>query len=180
MDKRIEKSRSALKGAVLELASRREFSSITIADIVRQADIGYPTFFRHYASKEELLADTSDSMVAELIEIILPALLEGDTAAASSRICEYVHERRSLCRALLTSSAEGSVRRQLMQRASEQADALEAAQPSGLPAGLALNYTVGAMLSLMAWWLEQGEAITSAEMGQLVDRLVMRPVHSPP
>ncbi len=179
MDKRIEKTRMALKAAVLELSARQEFSAVTVADIVREAGVGYPTFFRHYESKEDLLADTSGDLVNELMEIILPPILAGDTAEASSRLCMYVHERRSFCRALLATSAEGSVRRQLLHRAEEHRVAVEQARPTGLPSGLALDYTVGAMLSMMSWWMEQGADISPEQMGQLVDRLVMRPVHGP-
>lgn len=54
-DRRLRKTNLALKKSLDSLLSEREFSLISVQDIVNQADIGRATFYRHYTDKYSLL-----------------------------------------------------------------------------------------------------------------------------
>ncbi|HID34763.1 MAG TPA: TetR family transcriptional regulator [Anaerolineae bacterium] len=44
----------------------KDFESIAIRDITQRAHGGYATFFRHYTSKEDLIADAFQESVSHL------------------------------------------------------------------------------------------------------------------
>src|SRR5690606_24280240 len=96
-DQRIVRTRAALAQAVIAIAAERDFGEVTIAEIAERAGIGYATFFRHYRDKEELLADVADSLVSELLLVIVPTLMVDDTARASRELCAFVDARRPIC-----------------------------------------------------------------------------------
>jgi len=62
VDRRIRKTRTALKDAVLALASQRNLDEISVQDIVDQADVSRATFYSHYKSKEDLVTEALDSL----------------------------------------------------------------------------------------------------------------------
>ncbi|MGE7843685.1 TetR/AcrR family transcriptional regulator [Lysinibacillus sp. NPDC093712] len=55
MDRRILKSQSAIKKAVIELMSEKVFDQITVQNIVDRADVSRKTFYLHYLDKFDLL-----------------------------------------------------------------------------------------------------------------------------
>lgn len=68
MDRRINKSKNALKHALLTLMKDREFKSISITEIVKLADLNRGTFYKHYQYKEDLLNDVIHDVISDLIE----------------------------------------------------------------------------------------------------------------
>ncbi|MGV8839761.1 MAG: TetR/AcrR family transcriptional regulator [Bauldia sp.] len=176
VDERIRRTRAALAEAVLALASERDFAGVTVADITRRAGIGYATFFRHYPGKDELLADVADLLVAELMSVLLPALLAEDTAGAALTICRFIDARRPISRSLLAGGAEARVRGELLRRATAMSLALDIPQPPGLPVSLVVGHGVTAMAGLLAWWLDQGDDMPAETMAGIIDRLVLTPI----
>ncbi len=54
MDRRRRKSREAIFAAFSELLSKKNFSQITVGEIIEQADIGRATFYSHFETKDYL------------------------------------------------------------------------------------------------------------------------------
>lgn len=68
VDRRINKSKNALKKALLQLMKEKDFKSITITEIVNLADLNRGTFYKHYSYKEDLLDDVIHDVIADLIQ----------------------------------------------------------------------------------------------------------------
>jgi AcrR family transcriptional regulator len=67
MDRRVYRSKQALKASLLEWMSRKPFESITITDIVKLADVNRSTFYKHYVYREDLLNEILKDVMADLI-----------------------------------------------------------------------------------------------------------------
>lgn len=182
-DPRVTKTRAALAQAVLALASEKPFADVTITEIAERAGVGYASFFRHYKDKDALLTAVADTMVDDLVAIIMPAMLEEDTLAASIAICAYAGAHRSITTALLSGGAETMVRHHIVARSIEYSRLQTGlrtpnALPPAIPPELVVTHCVAATLGLLSWWLEQGEGLSADAMGDLVNRLVMAPVRA--
>ncbi|AQQ52189.1 TetR/AcrR family transcriptional regulator C-terminal domain-containing protein [Planococcus lenghuensis] len=66
-DRRIRKSKAALKEALLTLLLQDELKDISVTSIVEQADLNRGTFYKHYQVKEELLAEIIRDAEADLV-----------------------------------------------------------------------------------------------------------------
>ena len=73
-DRRIEKTRTAIREAFFSLVKERDMSKITITEIARRANINRKTFYLHYDSTEAIL----DEFCKELIKKLLPILEKND------------------------------------------------------------------------------------------------------
>lgn len=64
-DRRIRKTKKAIREALLTLMLEKGFDAITINDIAEEADINRGTFYLHYADKFELLGVIEDDIIAQ-------------------------------------------------------------------------------------------------------------------
>ncbi|GLY33137.1 TetR family transcriptional regulator [Kineosporia sp. NBRC 101731] len=91
-------SRAFTVEAALRLFAEHGYENVTVADICTAADIAPRTFFRYFATKEELLAEPARVMAARIREIFAVAPLELDDAAVLSLalrdLGDYVLEHR--------------------------------------------------------------------------------------
>ncbi|MGE7904881.1 TetR/AcrR family transcriptional regulator [Peribacillus sp. NPDC094092] len=67
IDRRIRKSKLALKDSLISLMQHKDFREISITDIVERADLNRGTFYKHYQYKEELLEEVMEDVIADLI-----------------------------------------------------------------------------------------------------------------
>lgn len=174
-DARIVKSRRALQTALLELVAEMPFEDLTVAAITTRAHVGYATFFRHYPSREALLAEIADDLIGQLVVLIAPLVASRDTGAAANALAVFVDTRRSLCRGLLVGAGE-AMRRDITGRAVAAAGSAEAPTPSWLPRDLGIIHTVAATLTILQWWLEQDRPQTAASVADILEKLVFAPI----
>ena len=64
-DRRIRKTKSAIKSSFIELLNEKELEKITIQDIANRADINRGTFYLHYEDKYLLLSDMDDEFISQ-------------------------------------------------------------------------------------------------------------------
>jgi AcrR family transcriptional regulator len=69
-DRRVQRTRKALRTALLELTKEKEYDSISIEDITERADVGRATFYLHYKDKEDLLLEQFSEMANETVQLI--------------------------------------------------------------------------------------------------------------
>ena len=179
-DRRVRRTRAALAQALLDLASERSFERLTVRELAERADVGYATFFRHYASKEALLLDVLGGIVGELADLLQPTAEEGRLEEAGRQLFEYVAAHEASLRLLFAAQRGTAVEREV--RAAVEARVLSSRgfrPPADVPAEVAAHHLAVASLALVAWWLEHGMPHAPERMGQIYARLVVGPTRGP-
>lgn len=167
-DRRVRRTRRLLGEALLELIQSKNFDAITIRDITEQADIGYATFFRHYESKEELLAEQLEQIIRQLEDVAREG--SGDYFQREGQLFfDHVAAKEKLYRGLLGDHVHVQVvrrmRESLVEVVKPHMAAHEEAGHVRVPLDIAANHVAAATLELAAWWLEKGMPYSPAEMG---------------
>ncbi len=68
MDRRQRKTREAIFGAFTELLSEKDFSHITVGEIIDKADVGRATFYSHFETKDFLLKDFCEELFCHIFD----------------------------------------------------------------------------------------------------------------
>jgi AcrR family transcriptional regulator len=169
--------------ALIALTLEKNYKEITIQDITDRGDVGYRTFFRHYADKDELLKDVLASTMRELRELIGPPTPDmfarpgagGLELTYGVMLFEHIQQHSDLYRVLLRS--ERSVIESLIAFAIEEFKAnFEPLTQTDIPADIVAHHLVSATFALARWWLDHEMPHSPAQMGEYHARLIVRPI----
>src|SRR4030095_11916314 len=125
---------------------------ILIKEITAVAGLSYPTFFRRYASKTELLEDIATAEVRRLLSLCEAAMTARNSAYSANDLCDYVQNHRKLWTALLNGGAANAMRQEFMKIAKEIADARPRVNP-WLPMDLGVPFVTSGIFEILAWWM---------------------------
>lgn len=170
MDRRMRKTRRAIREALQSLLQSNAIEQITIKDIAAEADIGYTTFFRHFQTKEASLADLADSEAAELLDYSFPLLEAEDSRASCVALCRHVEAKRRVWSALLTSGAASFVREALAAHTVEKSKDWPDKR-TWLPAGVGTTLIIGLTIEVLTWWLTHAPQFSADQVAEIMDRL---------
>lgn len=69
-DLRIIKTRRTIRNALVDLMSEKELSAVTISELSARAEINRKTFYRHYRTISDVVAELENEILSEFSEII--------------------------------------------------------------------------------------------------------------
>jgi AcrR family transcriptional regulator len=84
-ERKKERTRDAIRDAAHDLFVERGFAGTTVDDIAAAADVSPRTFFRYFASKEEVLFSSFDETL-EILQAFLHSRPAGESVAESLRV----------------------------------------------------------------------------------------------
>lgn len=68
MDRRQRKTRESIFKAFIELLSKKDFTQITVGEIIEQADVGRATFYAHFETKDFLLKELCAELFCHIFD----------------------------------------------------------------------------------------------------------------
>ncbi|MBQ3252561.1 MAG: TetR/AcrR family transcriptional regulator [Oscillospiraceae bacterium] len=68
MDRRQRKTRESIFSAFIQLLSAKEYSQITVGEIIENADIGRATFYAHFETKDFLLKELCEDLFCHIFD----------------------------------------------------------------------------------------------------------------
>lgn len=173
-DRRSQRTRSALREALVHLIIERGWDDVTVQDLCERADIGRSTFYKHYATKDALLVGTFDDLRRFLRAQPNEPLPTGRTARFrfALGLIRHADERRRVFHALLGRRSGYVVHQRFREMVIQLVgDELPQSQVSWLPQGAAQRWVAGAFVELLTWWVEQVPPQSPAELAHIFDEL---------
>jgi AcrR family transcriptional regulator len=104
-DRRVRKTRAALRGAFEELVQERRYAELRVADIVSAADVGRSTFYEHYRDKDELLVQS----LGPLLDVFARAGFEVASGGALEGVLAHFQDVRPIARHLFAGPPSAQV-----------------------------------------------------------------------
>jgi len=174
-DRRTQRTRIRLQQALIKLIPEKGYESITIREITESAHVGYATFFRHYDSKEALLADAFEQSIAEL-EKLLQSLGVTSPETEGRLIFEHVETNHQLYHLFLRGEGTQALVDQVQRETVKELLMSFARYSPAIPVAILANHMVSSTIALIKWWLSNDMPFSPAEMGDIYADLIVRPV----
>ena len=166
----------ALQDSMLALLEHRPIDQISLKEITDGAGLSHVTFFRRFASKEELFQHIATEEVRNLLSLGQSAISE-QGSESPQHMCDYVQLRRKIWKTLLTGGAVSIMRDEFM-RISAEIAAVRRANP-WLPVDLGVPFTTSGIFEIFAWWMRQPDDYPVKNVVKLFEALIIENVGRP-
>lgn len=94
MDRRKQKTRAAIFGAVGRLLASKSYGRITVQEIIDEANVGRTTFYAHFETKDDLLRELCEELFGHIVASAADRAhthgLRSDGEAAPSTVCHLL------------------------------------------------------------------------------------------
>ena len=170
-DRRVQRTRRALREALIELILERGWDDVSVQHVCDRANIGRSTFYTHFADKEELLIGSLDDLRKGLREL---AQIEasGRPLGFVRGVIEHAEEQRRLFRAVIGKRSGHAVqqrfRHMLVELVHEDLSVIVA---SGPHLDATARYVAGALMETLIWWLDTRNGFQAADVETLFTQL---------
>jgi AcrR family transcriptional regulator len=182
-DRRVQRTRQLLQGALLSLIREKGFEALSVQDIIDRANVGRATFYAHFDNKEDLLVSRLDELRASLKERQRQALARATAAderafAFSHEVFAHAGEHRDVFRAMV-GKRSGAVIERLFQRmlvelVREDVKALVPRSASGAaPAEAVVHFVASGLFGLLMWWMDTKMRPSVEDVNALFRRLAI-------
>jgi AcrR family transcriptional regulator len=174
-DLRVRRTRKLLWDALMAEMSERAFEEITVTDICERAMVHRTTFYKHYEDKYALLEQGMRQMYNALVGEAQHAPPSAFTAENPPpyfiQLFEHVAEREPFYRLMLCGEGVGRFQKLVKDYIADvietRAPALTLVKPqSDVSLAMHVQFFAGAVLSLLAWWLENDMPLSPYQMAQ--------------
>jgi AcrR family transcriptional regulator len=175
IDRRVQRTRTLLHEALLNLILEKGYESVTIQDITDKANLGRATFYLHYHDKEELLMSGLESIYSDITQR-LTQMVSAGVVSPGLLAFRHVQEHYQLYRVIVSERGVSFIARRVRDYLAAVAQKqIELTMPKGkklnIPIELVSQHIAGSLLSLITWWLEQKMPHTPEYMAEVFNQL---------
>lgn len=186
MDRRQQKTRSAIFQAFSSLMAEQSYSRITVQEIIDRANVGRTTFYAHFEAKEELLQALCENLFGHIIfnakDCTHTHGLYSDGSAPESIFChllQHLQENDNNILGLLSCESSEVFLRYFKDSLSELIQSQFVIQNrstnQGLPDDFLVNHISGSFVEMVMWWIKGHMKQTPLELDQYF-RAVIEPI----
>lgn len=197
IDRRVQRTRQALRTALLDLIKKKGYDSISVEEITEHANVGRATFYLHYKDKEDLLLEQFSEMANEKVQLIseIPFSEWLPKTESSKRgrkketlplpllmVFQHIYDNSDFYYLLLKSENSSRIVERIRRISTEsivrfvetkiQTDPIPLL--SEVPIEFFASFFSGAMLSSISWWLEEDMRHSPEEITNMFRKLFFR------
>ena len=164
MDRRQRKSRASIFSAFNTLLEKKSYRSITVQEIIDEADVGRTTFYAHFPTKDDLLRELSDEM---LNHVFSPSLDKESTHDFSkdgmsyrklvSHILYHIKDSSMNIERILSSDCSAMFLRFFRERFSSYIENMvNKDKECNVPRSYEIDMLSSGLISTIEWWVKAG------------------------
>ena len=170
LDRRILKTKAALRDAMLSLMAPKGWDEMTIQEICDAANVGRSTFYVHYQSKDDLLSEGMNDLRDMLAGQI--ARFDGPGFYFLTGLLDHMAEQREVFKAAIGRRSGYGVARRFKEMVFQlvEIDLKRRDHPARLSPWIA-RFVAGGIVDAMAWWVDAPGAPSIEEMERALNKL---------
>lgn len=186
MDRRQQKTRTAIFSAFTSLLAEKSYSKITVQEIIDAANVGRTTFYAHFETKDDLLKELCEELFGHIIGSAMDCThthgLYSDGSAPESVFChllQHLQENdRNIISLLSCESSEMFLRffkDSLNELVRSQFINQNRKANTDIPEDFLINHISGSFVEMVLWWIRGHRKQTPEDLDRYF-RAVIEPI----
>lgn len=157
MDRRQKKTREAIFRALRTLMEQKQYSIITVQEIIDEANIGRSTFYAHFETKDDLLHCLCSDIFHHVFTDLLPqeedVLDWKNLELKLGHILYHLKENQVNIRGLLAADRDGQFMAYFKQYLTQLFSRYAALFPQEIPEDFLIHHLAGSFSETVKWWV---------------------------
>lgn len=186
MDRRQQKTRTAIFSAFTSLLAEKSYSKITVQEIIDAANVGRTTFYAHFETKDDLLKELCEELFGHIIGSAMDCThihgLYSDGSAPESVFChllQHLQENDKNIIALLSCESSEMFLRFFKDSLNELVRSQFINQNrkanTDIPEDFLINHISGSFVEMALWWIKGHRKQTPEDLDRYF-RAVIEPI----
>lgn len=186
MDRRQQKTRTAIFSAFTSLLAEKSYSKITVQEIIDAANVGRTTFYAHFETKDDLLKELCEELFGHIIGSAQDCThthgLYSDGSAPESVFChllQHLQENDKNIIALLSCESSEMFLRFFKDSLNELVRSQFINQNrkanTDIPEDFLINHISGSFVEMVLWWIKGHRKQTPEDLDRYF-RAVIEPI----
>lgn len=186
MDRRQQKTRTAIFSAFTSLLAEKSYSKITVQEIIDAANVGRTTFYAHFETKDDLLKELCEELFGHIIGSAMDCThthgLYSDESAPESVFCHLLqHLQKNDKNIIALLSCESSemflrfFKDSLNELVRSQFINQNRKANTDIPEDFLINHISGSFVEMVLWWIKGRMKQTPEELDRYF-RAVIEPI----
>lgn len=186
MDRRQQKTRTAIFSAFTSLLAEKSYSKITVQEIIDAANVGCTTFYAHFETKDDLLKELCEELFGHIIGSAMDCThthgLYSDGSAPESVFChllQHLQENDKNIIALLSCESSEMFLRFFKDSLNELVRSQFINQNrkanTDIPEDFLINHISGSFVEMVLWWIKGHRKQTPEDLDRYF-RAVIEPI----
>lgn len=180
-DRRVRKSKAAIKKAFIQLLEDSQIERITIRQIFDKADINRGTFYLNYDDKYALLEEMEDEQIADLKKLVdirkvnlaqktAEEFIEIFSNEVIKKVIIHISENIEFYHAILNLDRTSKIEERITDMILSNINYLigENNTVYGVPDDYYLRYVSGALMSMVKYWVHDENRVSIEELVQYI------------
>ena len=186
MDRRQQKTRTAIFSAFTSPLAEKSYSKITVQEIIDAANVGRTTFYAHFETKDDLLKELCEELFGHIIGSAMDCThthgLYSDGSAPVSVFChllQHLQENDKNIIALLSCESSEMFLRFFKDSLNELVRSQFINQNrkanTDIPEDFLINHISGSFVEMVLWWIKGHRKQTPEDLDRYF-RAVIEPI----
>ena len=186
MDRRQQKTRTAIFSAFTSLLAEKSYSKITVQEIIDAANVGRTTFYAHFETKDDLLKELCEELFGHIIGSAMDCThthgLYSDGSAPESVFChllQHLQENDKNIIALLSCESSEMFLRFFKDSLNELVRSQFINQNrkanTDIPEDFLISHISGSFVEMVLWWIKGHRKQTPEDLDRYF-RAVIEPI----
>lgn len=181
MDRRQRKTRTAIFNALQTLLERKPFNSITVQEIIDEANIGRSTFYAHFETKDDLLRSLCSEIFHHVFTDLLPQ--EEDTPDYKNlelklgHILYHLKENQVNICGIIATDCDGLLMSYFKQYLAQLFCRYTALFPQDVPEDFLIHHLAGSFAETIKWWVAQNMALDPKTVAHFYTEVIHQKIY---
>ena len=173
MDRRQQKTRTAIYDALTKLLIKRRFEDITVQEIIDEANIGRSTFYSHFETKDQLLEEMCNEMFSHVFsDSLMP---EGshdfsgnhtDIRTLLEHILWHISDHKDNISSIMNGESEKIFTRYFSEYLEKAFGKIIEHLDMNVPLEFKNQFVIGSFINTVKWWISTG---LKQEPGEIIN-----------
>ena len=159
LDRRQRKTRAAIFNALRTLMEQKQYTTITVQEIINEANIGRSTFYAHFETKDDLL----QSLCSDIFHHVFTDLLPQEEDSLDCRNLElklghilyHLKENQVNIRSIIATDGDGLFMAYFKQYLTQLFSRYTMLFPQEIPETFLIHHLAGSFAETVKWWVAQ-------------------------